>query len=730
MATEAEAARVWDRLRCAYPHVGVLEGELRITEPQTPEHIRADVIAFVAVYNDLPYYDALASFNRDREFLKNILVRTAELLAQETLAKMFSIRRNIWHRYLTGGEQGERQAAIDQNVTWFARALASWLVFTSDAPYPALLEDEPSWRNTELGAPDLPSLDWEIRADEDADIETTGEERRPAWRRWGAISNPAQRFARYALGRGSDDLRGRLLAPENSPVYGHSILQLVGKFRTPGEVYQILKLDRGPRTIELRRLIREIEQFLLGGEREFERARRNRDWVTLRPLLDAAKWYLFPDGPNSNPRRPRRDAPLHHLIDYIIEHDSVLDPWTLRDWLFAGTLVVSIALALFTFGASTPATIGALTAIDIALGIAGSAVDVYLAALDNEERRRINRFAAIDHQLGNIAERPESLTTTVAFNVLSLLLPIAVARGGRALARSRFMQRVLEPITAPQLEQRAAQQVANQARRGRRAVNRPPSGRPPRPSEQVIPSQVPQQQPGQVAAPTASPPGQVTSSPAVGTEVVSGGGPRPRPEVEPVAQAVGGDAPPPPPVPPPEAPPRPVEPPDARRTGVDETPASRSLDVPEVPSSRLRPPPGYSEQYVHQYLQRSFPSGTWEEQIVFLNGRRWTGQPGARLPRNSTRPESYNELLGIAVEVKNWDQAMNYHEMIRNIMGQQGGRAISLPPGTRQWLFVDVRMQRLTDFDGMARSIRRDLGGTQIFERIHLITDGGVLTYR
>jgi hypothetical protein len=41
----------------------------------------------------------------------------------------------------------------------------------------------------------------------------------------------------------------------------------------------------------------------------------------------------------------------------------------------------------------------------------------------------------------------------------------------------------------------------------------------------------------------------------------------------------------------------------------------------------------------------------------------------------------------------------------------------------RQWLFVDVRGQSVSDLRALAAQIRGDV---PLFERIHFITDGGI----
>ena len=52
-----------------------------------------------------------------------------------------------------------------------------------------------------------------------------------------------------------------------------------------------------------------------------------------------------------------------------------------------------------------------------------------------------------------------------------------------------------------------------------------------------------------------------------------------------------------------------------------------------------------------------------------------------------------------------------------------------MPNGVRQWLFLDVRGQSITDLAGMAARIQRETGGPRIFERIHFITDAGIVQF-
>ena len=145
-----------------------------------------------------------------------------------------------------------------------------------------------------------------------------------------------------------------------------------------------------------------------------------------------------------------------------------------------------------------------------------------------------------------------------------------------------------------------------------------------------------------------------------------------------------------------------------------------------VVSWRTRPSANDSEIFTHQWLETSAAATDWETQVRFLNGKRI--KPDS-LRKDSTKPDSYSESLKLAAEVKNYDLGMNYHGMIAEIKKQHSGRIISLPKGTRSWLFVDIRGQALSDYAGLARRIKRDVGGRSLFEKLHLITDDGVKAY-
>jgi hypothetical protein len=151
--------------------------------------------------------------------------------------------------------------------------------------------------------------------------------------------------------------------------------------------------------------------------------------------------------------------------------------------------------------------------------------------------------------------------------------------------------------------------------------------------------------------------------------------------------------------------------------------ASRVPIGPYYSTLKRRPPPGRSERDVGDHL-----GSGWQEQPEFLYGGELSPSKsgGPRRIRDSTRPEFYNPDLRVAVEVKNWDLT-NYDGMIQNILDQQGGRTMSLPRNAAgllpdQWLFMDLRGQRVGDLANLAERVRRD---TRVFSEIHFILDSG-----
>ena len=54
---------------------------------------------------------------------------------------------------------------------------------------------------------------------------------------------------------------------------------------------------------------------------------------------------------------------------------------------------------------------------------------------------------------------------------------------------------------------------------------------------------------------------------------------------------------------------------------------------------------------------------------------------------------------------------------------------MSLPRGTKQLLFVDVRGQGFTDIDGLGLAIKKRLGGQALFDKVHIMSDKGIFVY-
>ncbi len=413
--------------------------------------------------------------NEDLAFLRVLLERSAATLAEDALQQMRRIRRNLWNRYLhhrqspaTSGRPGVSGEGLDP----LARALAAWLVWNSPAPFPALVEDERYWDEDPLGVPGPPPTiplpggvpNAPAAASDPADAGVP-EPQQPSppppigqegglnlplrWSRWGNHPNRDQRYAsRLLQTHDQQELKRRLLAPEAD---GHPVLVLIGHFRTPADIYFMLREPRPIRNEQLWRLVREVEQYLARGERDFTRALQGRDWETLRPMLETAKWSLFPNAPmeNRSARHPQQvvdartstDEGIHYFCDLIIRR---VVGWSLRDRFFALTIAASVVLVVISMGAASPLVAvvaqGALGAFNLmAMG-----VDLALMHAENLERERINRYALIDQALA-VAAGPENMTLAVALAVMTLLLPPA-ARAARQGIRASLARRALHGL--------------------------------------------------------------------------------------------------------------------------------------------------------------------------------------------------------------------------------------------------------------------------------------------
>ena len=132
-----------------------------------------------------------------------------------------------------------------------------------------------------------------------------------------------------------------------------------------------------------------------------------------------------------------------------------------------------------------------------------------------------------------------------------------------------------------------------------------------------------------------------------------------------------------------------------------------------------RPPWQESEKYVEDYLGKD-----WERQKSYRDT-----EPAKRSDFGNVAPDVYNKKLNIAAEVKNYDLLKEYDSLVSVLKEQGGGRLAYMPNGVRQWLFLDIRGQNITDLAELAARIQKDTGGPRIFEHVHFITDTGVVQF-
>lgn len=463
--TEAEAQQLFERLRRAHLLYEQQQELLRQRAAADPEGLSMAAsltrdspvdAALQQVYGAPTVEAAFDLYFTDRALLEEVLRSAALQLGESELATMRSIRRAVWWRYLDAGHNGERAPQIDGEVTSFARALAAWLVFTSQAPYPAFPEELPIWQDTPLGMPPTPPPTPLPGGTQPPDLDAgvpaaPGQEVGPArvlpWHRWGAGDNDGRRFARYSYPQpdypqpdGDARLQHRLVAPEQG---GHPLLALVKEFATPSEVYDLLTSDESRRTAGVRALIRRIDRLLAQGLHKYEQGVGGRERDTMHELFEAAKWALFPEGP---PRR--RDQPLHRLADLFM-------PATRREVVANVTSGVSLILTLATLGTAAPA----LGAVMVAIDIGAAALDVAFAIEQDERARQHKRFEAIDRTLRR-AEATENITALVAFHLLLILAPPALdrlLRGAVASAGSGLLRRALARLARSGRRARPAQ---------------------------------------------------------------------------------------------------------------------------------------------------------------------------------------------------------------------------------------------------------------------------------
>jgi hypothetical protein len=457
---------------------------------------RAD---FLRVYETGMIEQAVLGYNNDKRFFTLAITATARIIGEHSLAQMRTIRRSLWNRYLHTSERGAIDTSTGtetgplltggRGINSFARALACYLVYTTDAPFPALPEDNSLFERTPLGIPPEPNTmplpGGIVTPDElDAGVVPPNTEGGPIlptrWLRWGQTANSNQRYAHYIVGDTDDnEIKRKLIDPEAG---GHSFLLLAARFRSPSQIYLMLRQAEAERTPDLRRLLREIEQFLLQGETEFEASLQEQDWETLRPVLQSALWVLFPNYRSGAPTSDiGNDGPLHGLGETVIDDDLI--GWTIRHYVMAGAFVVTIGLTIASFGASAPATIAALQGTMVALDVLTIGIDITLLVIENAERARANRYALLDHCL-QVAEQPEDVTTAIAINLLTLLLPPIIARGGSSAIRgirARLLRRALaempaEVVPGARVTAREVAEATTEVTERRAA--RPESGRP------------------------------------------------------------------------------------------------------------------------------------------------------------------------------------------------------------------------------------------------------------
>lgn len=163
--------------------------------------------------------------------------------------------------------------------------------------------------------------------------------------------------------------------------------------------------------------------------------------------------------------------------------------------------------------------------------------------------------------------------------------------------------------------------------------------------------------------------------------------------------------------------------------------------LPGAPISSPQVAPWRSaERSMRQWLRETYPNGNWQGETLFYEGR-ILDPPPPRRPLMSTAPDDYDPTQGIAVESKAYD-LQNWDRLIQELSGRhpaqgarvgrfRGGvsqmarRVHSTPPGTRHWIYLDVRAQQVSDPALLARRLKADLGQDNIFERVIVRTERG-----
>lgn len=490
MSEEKAATEIFDRLRQTQWAADALDiRPIGIDTDYSMMELKGQAYEQLSRVYGLSALKARSAYWRDKAFLTRVLTETAQELGERSEAMMEAVRGRLSSEYLLGAVNRFDPGGEVPPLTGLARSLATYTVACSDAPYPYLEEDRnalselpglpPVDSNLPAGVPDTPppadlqemrdagvpepESGWYVRLPED-------------WRGWDVTRNGDVRFAMDAYGVHSDEqLRLATLSrdarppPHDADYNGHPIALLAGHFLSPRDLYFQLRLPPDDRNEYLRILAKKIDRYLLGGQREFRTAFRERDWETLRPLLESAKWTLFPNvqAKKGGSGLAGPDAALHRLCNKIIED---LEGWTISDSIMAITIVASIALTLVSVGVAAPIAAAALRATATVVDVVGVAADLLVADAENRQRARINRFAAIDTAL-DVAARPEDLEARAAIGALSLLIPFALPAAIKSV-RGSFLGRVLQRIPKGEFPG----SVARAAQHGATAVPVPPGG--------------------------------------------------------------------------------------------------------------------------------------------------------------------------------------------------------------------------------------------------------------
>ena len=279
MSTPAEADEVFARLRrvySAYRHYARMLGDEAAASggrssvlPEGTAIINANrararrtlLDAGRSVYSSQSISDIEAGVQTDLRFLRSALEKTGFIFGRDIYVRMRTMRSaEIWNRYLNPGEdavvdavrsaagQGNIAQQSAANIIEFGRALAAFLVYRSDSPYPPFQEHGRRWEQTTLGVPPepprmaLPGGPSELPDNhpaEDANSMdagvpmggTGGTTSAPVyppnqegglslptqWIPWNSGTNDARRWARADYGNlGDDDLKAAVLARENN----------------------------------------------------------------------------------------------------------------------------------------------------------------------------------------------------------------------------------------------------------------------------------------------------------------------------------------------------------------------------------------------------------------------------------------------------------------------------------------------------------------------------------